>query len=411
MIYGSDCRSGALMGVRLEDGERLWQTFKPTTGDRRASHGTAFIIRHEDRYFLNSETGDLILSKLSPQGYEELGRFHMLKPDSEAFGRKVVWSHPAFANRCVFARNNSELICVNLAEQGAARQIRQQRKVTLSQATTRISEPVLPDGFPDYVEHLNRRQSAGVTPENNAVVLFWQVVGTKEVNEIPASWREEYFRRLGVPMPPLEGDYLQDAAEYAKSHGAADAVESGQFNTLLDDLYRRPWTEKESPLLVKWLAASEQPLKLAIAMSRRPRHYEPLVCLDPSFRLVGVAIPSTQGSRRVARALTLRAMLRLGQNNVAGAWEDIAAVRRLSRLVNEGPFMVEGLVAIAISGLGVDGEAAIAHYGRLTPAQAAEYRRELEASAPLTGLARRMDEGERLCFLDSMCAVSKHGPF
>jgi len=50
MIYGADCRTGALMAVRMEDGKRLWQSFKPTTGDRRASHGTAFIVRHEDRY-------------------------------------------------------------------------------------------------------------------------------------------------------------------------------------------------------------------------------------------------------------------------------------------------------------------------------------------------------------------------
>jgi hypothetical protein len=26
----------------------------------------------------------------------------------------VHWSHPAFANRCVFARNDQELICVDL---------------------------------------------------------------------------------------------------------------------------------------------------------------------------------------------------------------------------------------------------------------------------------------------------------
>jgi hypothetical protein len=27
----------------------------------------------------------------------------------------VVWSHPAFAGRCVFARNDKELVCVSLA--------------------------------------------------------------------------------------------------------------------------------------------------------------------------------------------------------------------------------------------------------------------------------------------------------
>ena len=30
-------------------------------------------------------------------------------------GRAVVWSHPAFANRCVYARNDKEIACVSLA--------------------------------------------------------------------------------------------------------------------------------------------------------------------------------------------------------------------------------------------------------------------------------------------------------
>ena len=31
-------------------------------------------------------------------------------------GRRVIWSHPAFANRCVYARNDKEIICVSMAE-------------------------------------------------------------------------------------------------------------------------------------------------------------------------------------------------------------------------------------------------------------------------------------------------------
>jgi hypothetical protein len=116
MIYGADCQVGALVGARLKDGERLWQTFAPTAGgDRRVSHGNAFLVRHLDRTFLFSETGDLVLAKLSSGGYQELGRMRLLEPTTDVFGRKVVWSHPAFAQRSVFARNDKELVCVSLA--------------------------------------------------------------------------------------------------------------------------------------------------------------------------------------------------------------------------------------------------------------------------------------------------------
>lgn len=115
-IYGCDVGSGALMGVRLSDGERLWQTLQPTTGGTRGErYGTAFLVKHEEHFFLFSETGDLILARLSPQGYTEIGRSRVLEPTSLTFGRKVVWSHPAFADRSVFARNDKELVRVSLA--------------------------------------------------------------------------------------------------------------------------------------------------------------------------------------------------------------------------------------------------------------------------------------------------------
>jgi outer membrane protein assembly factor BamB len=115
VIYGCDGQSGALIAARLEDGQRLWRTTDPTCGTRRGSYGTAFLVKHQDRFFLFSETGDLILARLSREGYEELDRFHVLEPTGEAMGRDVVWSHPAFAERCLFARNDRELVCVSLA--------------------------------------------------------------------------------------------------------------------------------------------------------------------------------------------------------------------------------------------------------------------------------------------------------
>ena len=118
-LYGCDCETGFLTAVDLATGDRLWETGTPTLGTRRGRHGTAFLVRQADRHWLFSETGDLILARLTPTGYEELGRTHLLDPTGECFGREVVWSHPAFAGRCVFARNDRELVCMSLAEETA----------------------------------------------------------------------------------------------------------------------------------------------------------------------------------------------------------------------------------------------------------------------------------------------------
>jgi outer membrane protein assembly factor BamB len=119
-LYGCDCETGFLTAVDLATGERLWETGEATMGKRRGRHGTAFLVREAEagggRTWLFSETGDLILADLSPERYAEIGRMRLLEPTNECFGREVVWSHPAFANRRVFARNDRELVCVSAAE-------------------------------------------------------------------------------------------------------------------------------------------------------------------------------------------------------------------------------------------------------------------------------------------------------
>jgi outer membrane protein assembly factor BamB len=117
VIYGCDVESSDFMAVRLSDGKRLWQTRVPTIGQaNKGRHGTAFVVKHQERFFLFSETGDLILAELTPEAYREISREHLLEPTNEAFGRPCVWSHPAFAMRHVFARNDKELKCVSLSQ-------------------------------------------------------------------------------------------------------------------------------------------------------------------------------------------------------------------------------------------------------------------------------------------------------
>lgn len=115
-LYGCDCGKGPLICVKASDGTRMWESFQPTSGgEARASHGTAFLTKVRDRYFILSETGDFIIAKLSPSKYEELGRQKVIEPTNDCFGRKVVWSYPAYANRCLFVRNDKELVCYSLA--------------------------------------------------------------------------------------------------------------------------------------------------------------------------------------------------------------------------------------------------------------------------------------------------------
>jgi outer membrane protein assembly factor BamB len=110
-IYGV-CSYGQLRCLDATTGKRIWETYQATGKGR---WWNAFLVKHEDRYFICNEQGELIIAKLSPQGYEEISRAFLVAPTNPAQRRKVVWSHPAFANRCVYARNDKEIVCVDLA--------------------------------------------------------------------------------------------------------------------------------------------------------------------------------------------------------------------------------------------------------------------------------------------------------
>ena len=120
-IYGIGSH-GQVRGLLAETGERVWEAEGLTTRNR---WGSAFFIKHEDRYFVYNENGDLIIVQFNPEGYVELDRTHLLNPTSRSgYGgarpgsagrarhgqsdRLVVWAHPAFANRHLVLRNDEE---------------------------------------------------------------------------------------------------------------------------------------------------------------------------------------------------------------------------------------------------------------------------------------------------------------
>ena len=117
-IYGVDSY-GELRALNARTGERLWMSGRMTA---QARWGTAFMVRHEDRYFINNDEGFLIIGRFTPQGYEELDRTRLIEPTSQSgFGprklwdRTVNWTHPAYANRHIITRNDYEIIRASLA--------------------------------------------------------------------------------------------------------------------------------------------------------------------------------------------------------------------------------------------------------------------------------------------------------
>jgi len=113
VMYGFD-QDGSFHAVELPSGKRVWTTAAPY-GDRAAGCASAFIVRQGARFWLFTERGELLIAELSRAGFRELDRAPIVEPTGTAFGRRVVWSTPAFAGRRAYVRNDQELVCVDLA--------------------------------------------------------------------------------------------------------------------------------------------------------------------------------------------------------------------------------------------------------------------------------------------------------
>ena len=64
-----------------------------------------------------NERGELLITSLSPAGLDIISRAKLIEPTRDQLNQRggVCWTHPAFADKHVFVRNDKELVCASLA--------------------------------------------------------------------------------------------------------------------------------------------------------------------------------------------------------------------------------------------------------------------------------------------------------
>jgi hypothetical protein len=146
---------------------------------------------------------------------------------------------------------------------------------TISKETTYVAGPVDGDGCVNYPAALNERLSKGVTPENNAIVLFWKALGPRPYLDRPMP--AEFFQLLGIEEPPEVGDYFIGLEKYTRDQlKIEDPTSVTQIEAQLKRTAGYPWVAKEHPEVADWLTANEIPLGLIIEASKRPKYFSPV---------------------------------------------------------------------------------------------------------------------------------------
>jgi outer membrane protein assembly factor BamB len=113
-IYGVDSY-GQLRCLDAETGKRLWEDNTATPQERWS---TIHMVQREDKVWMFNELGEIIVAKLSPDGYQELSRSKLIEPTYPQLYRRgnrgVCWAHPAFANKHIIARSDERLVSASV---------------------------------------------------------------------------------------------------------------------------------------------------------------------------------------------------------------------------------------------------------------------------------------------------------
>jgi hypothetical protein len=285
-------------------------------------------------------------------------------------------------------------------------------KFTISKETTYVTGPVDDDGYIDYVAALNERLKEGVTPENNANVLIWKALGPHPER---ANMPPEFFKWLGIQVPPNAGDYFVDLDGFVKEHLKLDlnSKEAEQFYKRFDRAVRRPWSPMEYSDLAAWLEANAKPLGVVIEATKRPQYFSPLVPPEKgkkgSSGLITALLPAVQRCRGLANALVVRAMLETSKGKYDDAWQDLLACHRLGRLVGRGGTLVEALVGIAIDGLACSGDLAFLQTVKDDPKRIESCMLDLQNLPRSPEIADKVNLAERFVMLEIIMMVDRHG--
>jgi hypothetical protein len=288
--------------------------------------------------------------------------------------------------------------------------------IVVARDTTYITEPLRPNGLPDYEKYILEQSRKGMTPDNNAAALLFQALWPNELD--PRDY-EPMRAELGLNEIPPASTALQLVYGDANKKRVLDWLREQHRQVDENDLYdwigpatESAWASQQFPPLAEWVNANRKPLDLIVLASRRPRFYSPspTMLAHEHIVLIAALLPGTQNMREAERGLSARAMWHIGENRLNDAWSDLLAIHRLARLAAQGHKLVEQAVAMNISGAACKGTLVLLSSDHITVELARQINQDLAGLVNVTSIVDSLDHFDRLETLDAIIHVTHDGP-
>ncbi|MEX0938926.1 MAG: hypothetical protein WDZ59_13775 [Pirellulales bacterium] len=302
--------------------------------------------------------------------------------------------------------------------------------ITVSPQTTHWVEPLDEHGLPDYRRIILDAQRVGVTPENNGAIPFWQAMWPGDLGSSREA-QTALLAELGIPTPrpglksvdeQMVADYLRHLHEQQTTPELAFTNQpdnpSGESDRNLDDdaalianlLREQPWSAESLPRMAQWIQDNGSLIDLLVVAGEKPQFFNPSPSLitGKDQPLYSTLLPGVNMMRDATKILYARAMLRTGSGQYDEAWRDMKAAYGLGDHLDE-PYagMVQVLVRVTIQSQTNQAVLHLLAQPDLPQPLAEEILRELSQRRKIHGIARSLDELERMMALDLVIRLSK----
>ena len=266
-------------------------------------------------------------------------------------------------------------------------------------AGIKTAKPIMPDDLTGELRKLNATLSQGITPKDNSVVILVEFFGT---DIFEPALKKDSLNMLGIQSVSKQSPRFKYIGTYLKEH-ADPASNDAQIKNLMTqiqvgllDMVNRPWQRTDNEALAGYLDENKAALDLLVAAAALPKYYAPLLADETPSRLISASLAVERRLAFVCRCLNVRAMLRVKENDLDGAFSDLLACHRIARLLAAGsPFDVSIAKAQVIEAMTCRTEMKIIESGSLSGSQAQQLLNALSELPEITAPEVAADIGER----------------
>jgi hypothetical protein len=171
------------------------------------------------------------------------------------------------------------------------------------------------------------------------------------------------------------------------------------FAQHFDAAMQAPWTRQDYPLIADWLDANAETLTRLETASHRRGYFAPYIGDESLFE---GKLPGLHFARDLARMLTARAQLHIGQGDLDGAWRDLLTLKRFGRLMQQSGPIIPRLVGMSLQHLAYGVIDDLLSADDLKHEQAVRIISDMAALAPENWLIDAIDRDERWMALDAL---------